>query len=71
MAVTYTLDVKGMTCSHCANSIHTVLDNQRGIEKVDVNLKGNKVTVSFNDTEITLVKIKEEIEDAGYDVVSS
>lgn len=70
MSVTSTLDVKGMTCSHCAHAIHKALDNQTGIENVAVDLKGNQVTVSFNDTEITLLKIKEEIEEAGYDVVS-
>lgn len=70
MAVTSILNVKGMTCSHCVRAIETTLEKQDGIEEVTVDLKGNKVTVSFNETIITLVKIKEEIEEAGYDVVS-
>lgn len=71
MLVTSILNVKGMTCSHCAQAINTTLEKQKGINNVIVDLKGNKVTVSYNETVITLMKIKEEIEEAGYDVVSS
>lgn len=70
MAVTSILNVKGMTCSHCVRAIETILEKQNGIEEVTVDLKGNKVTVSFNENMITVDRIKAEIEEAGYDVVS-
>jgi copper chaperone len=63
-----TLNVKGMSCSHCVNAIEKALKELGGVESINVDLKGGKVTVSYNDTAIDLVKVKNVIEDAGYDV---
>jgi copper chaperone len=65
---TDSLNVKGMSCSHCVNAIETSLKELQGIETVSVDLKGNKVTVSYQDDIVGIAKVKEAIEDAGYDV---
>ncbi|WP_199622586.1 copper ion binding protein [Paenibacillus alkalitolerans] len=62
-----TLDVRGMSCSHCVNAIERALKEIGGVKSVDVDLKGGKVTVSYNDVELD--KVKHAIEDAGYEVV--
>lgn len=64
------LHVKGMSCNHCVKSIEAALGKIQGIESVQVNLKKESVSVSFRESNITIEKIKETIEDAGYDVVS-
>jgi copper chaperone len=66
-ATSTTLNVKGMSCSHCVNAIETAL-KELGVESVNVDLNGNKVNVSFDENVVSLEKVKEAIEDAGYDV---
>jgi copper chaperone len=65
---TVSLNVHGMSCNHCVNAIESSLKEVDGIEAVTVDLKGNKVTVSYNEGVVNLDKVKETIEDAGYDV---
>ncbi len=67
---TTTFNVKGMTCNHCVKSIENALGELKGIETVEVDLKKNTVTASFNEASVGVDKVKEVIEEAGYDVVS-
>jgi len=62
------LKVEGMSCNHCVNSIETNVGNLTGVSTVKVDLKKNEVAVEF-DNATTLAKIKETIEDQGYDLV--
>ncbi|SFL54780.1 copper chaperone [Paenibacillus sp. 1_12] len=62
-----TLHVKGMSCQHCVNSIEGALKEMGASPKVD--LKNSTVEVTYNDNELTIERIKEAIEEQGYDVV--
>lgn len=62
-----TLNVKGMTCGHCVNSVEGAIKNLGASAKVD--LANNSVTVNYDESKISLEAIKEAIEDQGYDVV--
>lgn len=61
------LKVNGMSCNHCVNSIETNVGELEGVFSVKVDLKSNEVFVEYAD-EATLAKIKETIEDQGYDL---
>ncbi|WP_028559642.1 copper ion binding protein [Paenibacillus pinihumi] len=61
------IQVEGMSCQHCVNSIEGALKEMGAKGKVD--LKNNSVDVSFDENQITIELIKEAIEDQGYDVV--
>ncbi|OHX41338.1 copper chaperone CopZ [Cytobacillus oceanisediminis] len=63
-----TLNVQGMSCGHCVNSIEGSVGELNGVSKVKVHLENETVDVEFNDKEVTLEKIKETIDDQGYDV---
>jgi len=63
------LNVEGMSCMHCVNTVKKSVGSLPGVEKVDVDLAAKKVTVEFNRDEVKLDDIKEIIEDAGYQVV--
>lgn len=65
---TVNLNVQGMSCGHCVNSIEGTLRDLGVSGKVD--LQANAVTVDFDDTKVTLESIKAAIEDQGYDVVN-
>lgn len=63
-----TLNVEGMSCSHCENSIKKSVGALNGVDKVEVDLKGKKVTIEFDPEKVNVVTIKDTIEDQGYDV---
>jgi len=61
-----TLKVEGMSCGHCVSAIEGTLKNLGASGKVD--LAGKTVSVSYDESKLSLDKIKEAIEDQGYDV---
>ncbi|MET4563310.1 copper chaperone [Lysinibacillus parviboronicapiens] len=63
-----TLNVQGMSCGHCVNSVEKSVGTLAGVEQVKVNLAEGLVDVSFNETQVTLEQIKEAIDDQGYEV---
>ncbi|GAB7388355.1 copper chaperone CopZ [Bacillaceae bacterium] len=67
--ITKSLHVQGMSCSHCVHAIETALKDLAGVESVSVDLRENKVTVSFDEESVGLDRVKEAIEEAGYEVV--
>ncbi|MDQ0253606.1 copper chaperone [Evansella vedderi] len=62
--------VDGMTCNHCKSTVEGALKNVAGVTLAEVNLDENNVSVEFDESAVTLDKLKEEIEEQGYDVVS-
>lgn len=61
-----TLNVAGMSCGHCINSIESAL-KEVGVES-KVNLGDGTVDVAFDENKVSLTTIKETIEEQGYDV---
>ncbi|NHC38750.1 heavy-metal-associated domain-containing protein [Bacillus sp. MM2020_1] len=64
-----TLQVSGMTCGHCEKAVKTALLNVEGVSEVSVSLKDGKVEVGHDVSKAPLGKLKETVEDQGYDVV--
>ncbi|KKO55223.1 copper ion binding protein [Paenibacillus sp. DMB20] len=62
-----TLNVEGMSCNHCVNSIEGALKEIGMTGKVD--LTAGTVTVEYDESKATVEQIKETIEEQGYDVV--
>ena len=76
LSKTIYIDVQGLVCDFCAQSIDKVFSKQVGVEKVDVNLNNGRVTVKmadvFEDDEVgisdeTIIKL---LQDAGYEVTA-
>lgn len=65
-----TLNVQGMSCGHCVNSIEGNVGKLTGVDSVKVNLDAGKVDVSFDSKVVSLKEITGVIEDQGYDVVA-
>ncbi|WP_160720591.1 copper chaperone CopZ [Bacillus sp. USDA818B3_A] len=63
-----TLKVNGMSCGHCVKSIEGSVGELQGVKTVKVQLETGNVDVEFNPAIVTLSKIKETIDDQGYDV---
>ena len=63
------LKVIGMSCEHCVKAITRAACALAGVLDVAVDLEAKTVTVE-HDPALTPEKIKAEIEDQGYDVIS-
>ncbi|WP_226526964.1 copper chaperone CopZ [Metabacillus niabensis] len=64
-----TLTVQGMSCGHCVSAIEGNVGKQNGVENVKVHLTEGKVDIEFDPVIVSLDKIKEIIDEQGYDVV--
>jgi copper chaperone len=64
----YELQVEGMSCGGCANSVKRSVQAVDSNAKVDVDLASKKVRV---DTQADLNAVKSAITDAGYPVTAS
>ncbi|MFC7686663.1 copper chaperone CopZ [Ureibacillus sp. GCM10028918] len=63
-----TLNVSGMSCGHCVKAIEGSVGELAGVDQVKVSLEDAQVTVSFDNEKVSLDKIKETIDDQGYEV---
>ncbi len=57
-----------MHCAGCANSVEKALTEVEGVDKASVNLATEKAFVEFENGDITRDKLKEAVQNAGYDV---
>jgi copper chaperone len=62
------INVEGMSCSHCVNTVNRALREVEGVVAVDVDMQSKTATVEHSDT-TTFDSMKIAIEEAGYEVV--
>jgi copper chaperone CopZ len=60
------LDVKGMTCMHCAGTVKKAVESVQGTSNVVVDLDGKKVEFDLDDDAAT-EQIRERIRAAGFE----
>lgn len=63
------LDIVGMNCSGCANSINSYLSKLDGVKKIDVSFSSESAKIDFEENLISLPKIISSIKSLGFDVV--
>jgi copper chaperone len=66
--MTIKLNVEGMTCNHCKMAVTKALIALEGVSNVEVHLQEGTVDVDYDETKVNVEKLKEVIEDQGYDV---
>ena len=66
--MTVTLQVQGMTCGHCKAAVTNALQALDGVSRVEVHLQEGTVDVEYDETKVSVEKLKEVIEEQGYDV---
>ena len=60
------LNVQGISCQHCVNSIEGAL-KEIGVSG-KVNLSDDSVEATYDENQVSLEQIKEVIEEQGYEV---
>lgn len=66
---TLVLNVEGMTCNHCKQSVEKAVGAISGVEAVEVVLADKKVNVTLDPSLVSVDTLKNTIEDIGFDVV--
>ena len=62
-----TLKISGMSCGHCVMSVKNALKNVPGVKTFDVTVGQAVIEAEPN---LDVSKVKEAIEEEGYEVVS-
>lgn len=68
MTTQTTLNINGMTCGGCVNSVTNALKQIDGVNNVQVSLADKNAVIDFDDSKTNVDSLKEAVEDAGYDV---
>jgi copper chaperone len=61
------LDISGMTCSGCAQSVTRVLSGLNGVEKVAVSLDRANAEITFDPKVVNLDDFRFVVRAAGFD----
>ena len=63
---TETLNVEGMTCASCVQSVEKTTKNLTGVTQSNVNLATEKLTINFDANTVSLQEIQDAVSNAGY-----
>ncbi|MFV0466838.1 MAG: heavy metal translocating P-type ATPase [Lachnospiraceae bacterium] len=66
--MTKTIQIEGMTCSHCSARVEKALKEVTGVTEASVDLEGKKATVTLTE-QLNDDILKKAVTDAGYDVI--
>ncbi|MFB6251549.1 MAG: heavy metal translocating P-type ATPase [Halobellus sp.] len=67
---TINLDVRGMSCANCSQTVQGALEELDGVDEASVNFATDEATVTYDPEVVSLGAVYEAISDAGYDPVS-
>jgi len=62
------LNLAGMKDEGCAIKVANVLNALKGVDYADVSFQKAKVSLTFDETLVSLQRLKVAIEDAGYGI---
>ena len=63
------LPVLEMSCAVCANNVESTVKALPGVEEASVNFAANTLSVTYHPSVISLQKIQEAVQAAGYDLI--
>jgi copper chaperone len=66
---TTTIEIRGMTCGGCVQSVTRVLKAIDGVGKVNVSLEQGEATVEYTPGRVDAARLRSAIESAGFEVV--
>jgi copper chaperone CopZ len=61
--------VTGMTCAGCVRTVQSILQNQPGVQQVDVSLDQSEAKITFDETQISAEQLHDALAKMGYALV--
>ena len=65
------IQVEGMTCGHCVETVTQAVNSLVGISQVSVDLDKKQVSVDFDESRTNENAISSKITEVGFEVVSN
>ncbi|EMA49017.1 MULTISPECIES: heavy metal translocating P-type ATPase [Halococcus] len=65
------LDIQGMSCANCSQTITEALQDLDGVETASINYATDEGTVEYDPETTSLAEIYAAVDDAGYEAVST
>ena len=62
------LNINGMTCMGCVNSIKNVIEKISGVSSADVSLENKQVKIQHDPEKTNINRFKEVIVGAGFEI---
>ena len=62
------VQISGMHCGACATGIQMLVSGMDGVSSAFVDYDGKKGTFEFDETKVSLDKIKQEVSTLGYTI---
>jgi copper chaperone len=62
------LNINGMTCMGCVNSIKNVVEKVSGVSGADVSLENKQVKIKYDPEKTNINQFKEAIVGAGFEI---
>jgi copper chaperone len=59
------IKIQVMTCGHCKKAVENILKEEKGVLKAEVFLENALADVTFDDSQTSLEKLKNAINDSG------
>ncbi len=66
-----TLSVPDVSCEHCVKTINGALSKENGVDFVETSIPTKSVHVRFDSDTISMARIEEILDDAGYTVAKA
>jgi copper chaperone len=66
---TEVMNIEGMTCMGCVNSVKNVLEKIPGVAGVEISLDRKQATIHYDDAAANTDQFRKAIGDAGFEVV--
>lgn len=63
---TATLKVTGMSCDHCVRAVTQALQNTDGVRSANVDLKGARATVEYDENKTNPQALASAVTEEGY-----
>ncbi|MFT4884102.1 MAG: Cu+-exporting ATPase, partial [Natronomonas sp.] len=68
-AETRTIEIVGMHCANCSETVEGALDDVPGVVRADVNYATDEATVEYNPEEFSIEAAYDAIDESGYEAV--
>src|SRR5690625_4590643 len=68
---TKTLNIEGMTCASCVQTVERATNKLQGVTESNVNLATEKLTISYDENAISIKDIQTAVDKAGYKAISA
>lgn len=65
-----TLNIEGMTCASCVQTVEKAAEKLEGVQEANVNLTTEKMNITYDETKLSIRDIQSAVDQVGYKAVN-